>query len=106
MLRPVGYSVELDTDSSGSYVDPDANHTDTATAHPCRPLDSGTLYAIDVELDRGAVDVYPDGVRNVSATIDDRGEGTALMFGFSAGTGALCDNHTVDDLSLTVPCQE
>ena len=29
-----------------------------------------------------------------------------LMPGFSAATGGLWDNHTGDDLSPTVPCQE
>lgn len=69
-------------------------------------LDNSALYAIDVAFDSGLVDAYVDGVRYVSATIEGWDKETELMFGFSAATGGLWDNHTVDDLSLTMPCLE
>ncbi|MEL6343303.1 MAG: MopE-related protein [Myxococcota bacterium] len=107
-----GYAVEFDTYRSTTYSDPDDNHVAVIATDDFSVIDSDSsiealsgsgAHDVEVEFNDGEIDVYFDGKNIISDTISGYAI-TELMFGFSAGTGALYDEHIVDDFVLET-CQ-
>ena len=112
LLGLTGYAVEFDTYNSGLYSDPNANHvavvaTDDLSIYAADTsvveLSGTGSHDVEVYFDQGDIDVYFDGSLSISTTIADYAL-TDLMFGFSAATGAVTDEHAVDSFEL-VTCE-
>jgi len=100
-----GYSVEFDTYQSSSHGDTSGNHvavmvTDDFTAiaedASVPTLHNGGEIAVEIIFDAGDVEVYLDGTLYTRATIPSYAL-KAPLFGFTAATGGLTNEHIVDD---------
>ncbi len=100
-----GYAVELDTYKNA--IDANENHVAVIQNTYSNHLASATTpemedtgwHHIDVVFDNGEIDVFMDGTQYIDHTIVGY-QAFDAYFGFTAGTGALTNDHLIDNFEL------